>query len=115
MTEKLRFGIVGCGVIGPNHAEALKSLSDDAELIAVADIVPEKATKLAQKYDARAYTDMQEMFDREHLDVVSICTPSGMHGQHACQAMRASCHVIVEKPMEITHERLDEMLRVQQE
>ncbi|HLZ60932.1 MAG TPA: Gfo/Idh/MocA family oxidoreductase [Ktedonosporobacter sp.] len=115
MTEKLRFGIVGCGVIGPNHAEALKSLYDDAELIAVADIIPEKATKLAQKYQVKAYNDMQEMFDREHLDVVSICTPSGMHGEHACQAMRAGSHVIVEKPMEITHERIEEMLRVQQE
>src|SRR5579859_4400304 len=115
MTKKLRYGIVGCGVIGPIHAEAMQSLSQEAELIAMVDIVPEKAEKLAIKYHAKPYYSLQEMLDREDLDLVSICTPSGMHGEHACQAMRAGCHVIVEKPMEITHERIEEMLCVQQE
>ena len=114
MTERLRFGIMGCGVIGPYHAEAIKSLSD-AQLVAVADVDPEKAQKLATKYQAKAYNDAQEMFAHEQLDVVDICTPSGMHGEHACQAMRAGCHVIVEKPMEIKRARIEEMLRVQQE
>ncbi len=114
MTEKLRFGIVGCGVIAPTHADALSSLPD-AQLVAVADTTPEKAQKLADTYHVKAYTDVRAMLDSEQLDVVDICTPSGMHGEHACQVMRAGCHVIVEKPMEITHERIAEMLRVQQE
>ncbi len=113
-SSPLRFGIIGCGVIGPTHAEALGSLPD-AELVAVADIVPEKAQKLAQKYSVKAYTDFQEMLTQERLDVVDVCTPSGMHGEHACQVMRAGSHVIVEKPMEITHERIAEILQVQQE
>src|SRR5579859_7722417 len=115
MTKKLRYGIVGCGVIGPIHAEAMQSLSQEAELIAMVDIVPEKAEKLAIKYHAKPYYSLQEMLDREDLDLVSICTPSGMHGEHACQAMRAGCHVIVEKPMEIHPEAIDQMLRVQSE
>lgn len=114
MTEKIRFGLVGCGVIGPMHAEAITSLPD-AELSAVADLVIERAQRLAAKYGARAYPDMDEMLAREQLDVVTICTPSGMHGEHACRAMCAGCHVIVEKPMEIRLEAIDEMLRVQQE
>jgi len=114
MTEKLRFGLVGCGVIGPTHAEALASLPD-AQLAAVADIVPAAAQKLADTYNAIPYTSLQEMLARERLDVVIICTPSGLHGEHACQAMRLGCHVIVEKPMEIRRETIDEMLRVQQE
>jgi UDP-N-acetyl-2-amino-2-deoxyglucuronate dehydrogenase len=114
MTEKLRFGIVGCGVIGPYHAKAITSLSD-AVLVAVADTNSEKARKLAEKYHATPYTDFHTMFANEHLDVISICTPSGMHGKHACEAMRAGYHVVVEKPMEITRERIEEMLRVQQE
>ncbi len=114
MTEKLRFGLVGCGVIGPLHAEALASLPD-AQLDAVTDIVAERAESLAARYGARAYTDMNVMLAREKLDVVTICTPSGMHGEHACCAMRAGCHVIVEKPMEIRLEAIDEMLRVQRE
>jgi UDP-N-acetyl-2-amino-2-deoxyglucuronate dehydrogenase len=114
MSEKMRFGIIGCGVIGPTHAEAISSLSD-AQLVAVTDVVPEKVQQLADKYQVKAYTDMQQMFEHEQLDIIDICTPSGMHGEHACQAMRAGYHVIVEKPMEIKRERIDEMLRVQKE
>ena len=114
MTETLRFGLVGCGVIGPLHAEALASLLD-ARLEAVTDRVAERAERLAAQYGARAYTDMNVMLAREKLDVVTICTPSGRHGEHACRAMRAGCHVIVEKPMEIRLEAIDEMLRVQKE
>jgi len=114
MTERLRFGIIGCGVIGPFHADAITSLPE-AQLVAVADTAPEKAQKMAEKYHTSAYNDAQKMLEREHLDVVDICTPSGMHSKHACQVMRAGSHVIVEKPMEITHDRIEEMLRVQQE
>jgi UDP-N-acetyl-2-amino-2-deoxyglucuronate dehydrogenase len=112
--EKLRFGLVGCGVIGPLHAEAITSLPD-AQLAAVTDIVAERAEKLASQYGARAYTDMNVMLAREKLDVVTICTPSGMHGEHACCAMCAGCHVIVEKPMEIRLDAIDKMLHVQKE
>lgn len=114
MTQKLRFGIVGCGVIGPTHAEAINSLSD-AQLVAICDIVPERARKLANSYGATAYTDMDEMLAREKLDVVTICTPSGRHGEDACKVMLSGRHVIVEKPMEISLAAIDEMLRVQQE
>jgi UDP-N-acetyl-2-amino-2-deoxyglucuronate dehydrogenase len=114
MTEPLRFGLVGCGVIGPVHAEALASLPD-ALLVAVADLNSERAQKLTDKYGGKPYQDLQSMLQRERLDVVIICTPSGLHGEHACQVMRSGRHVIVEKPMEIRREALDEMLRVQQE
>src|SRR5215467_4814428 len=113
MAETLRFGIVGCGVIGPVHAEAIASLPD-AQLISVVDINPERAQKLASQYGATPYTQLQHMLDSEQLDVVIICTPSGLHGELACQVMRSGRHVIVEKPMEITREAIDEMLRVQQ-
>jgi UDP-N-acetyl-2-amino-2-deoxyglucuronate dehydrogenase len=114
MTDKLRFALIGCGVIGPTHAEAINSLPD-AELVAVADIIPARAQKLADKYGVKAYTDVQEMLAREQLDVVNICVPSGLHGEITCQAMRAGKHVIIEKPMEIRLETIDEMLRVQRE
>jgi UDP-N-acetyl-2-amino-2-deoxyglucuronate dehydrogenase len=114
MTERLRFALIGCGVIGPLHAEAISSLPD-ALLVAVADIIFERAQKLAEKYGATPYQDYREMLARERLDVVNICTPSGLHGEHACAVMRSGRHVIVEKPMEIRREALDEMLRVQQE
>ncbi len=116
MTEKLEFGIVGCGVIGATHAGAIVGLPD-AQLIAFADVpaVAAQAESLALQYGVRAYTDLQEMLDREELDVVDVCTPSGMHGEHSCRIMRSDRHVIVEKPMDISLEAIDEMLRVQQE
>lgn len=114
MTEPLRFGLVGCGVIGPIHAEAIASLPD-AVLVAAADLVAERVQKLTEQYGGTPYTDLASMLKHERLDVVIVCTPSGLHGAHACQIMRSGRHVIVEKPMEITREAMDEMLRVQQE
>ena len=114
MTKKLRFAIVGCGVIGPTHAEAINSLPG-AELVAVCDINHEQGQKLAGSYGATAYTNLDEMLAREKLDVVTICTPSGTHGEYACKVMLTGRHVIVEKPMEITLAAIDEMLRVQRE
>src|SRR5579859_2144016 len=114
MAEPLRFGLVGCGVIGPVHAEALASLPD-ARLVAVADLNAERAQKLTAQYGGTTYPDLQSMLQHEQLDVVTVCTPSGLHGEHACQVMRSGRHVIVEKPMEISLAAIDEMLRVQQE
>lgn len=114
MAEQMRFGIIGCGVIGPTHARALSQIPD-ARLVAVCDVVPEKAERLAATYQAKPYTDPREMLEREQLDIVDVCTPSGMHGDHACLVMQSGRHVIVEKPMEITREAVERMLRTQQE
>ena len=114
MTRKLRFGIIGCGVIGRIHAEAISSLPD-AQLVAVADVIPKRAQELAEKFHVTPYEDVQEMLAHEELDVVDIGTPSGQHGELACQVMRSGRHVIVEKPMEISRAAIEEMLRVQQE
>src|SRR5437763_13473749 len=114
MTKKLRFGIIGCGVIGRIHAEAITSLPD-AQLVAVADSIPERAQELAEKFHVTPYEDFQEMLAHEELDVVDICTPSGQHGEEASQVMRSGRHVIVEKPMDVSHPALEGMLRVQEE
>ncbi|MGH2498062.1 MAG: Gfo/Idh/MocA family protein [Ktedonobacteraceae bacterium] len=114
MPEPLRFGLVGCGVIGPVHAEALAGLPD-ALLVAAADLDIERAQRLTAKYGGTPYHDLQSMLQHERLDIVIVCTPSGLHGEHACQIMRSGRHVIVEKPMEIRREALDEMQRVQRE
>ena len=114
MREQLRFGIIGAGVIGPTHAAAIASLPD-AVVTAISDPIEERARKLADQYGVAAYDDPQAMLQREGLDVVCVCTPSGEHGGHAAMAMRAGCHVVVEKPLEITVERIDALLEVQRE
>ncbi len=114
MADRLRFGIIGCGVIGQTHATALAAVPE-ARLVAVTDLDPTRARSLAEKHGATPYTSIQEMLDRAELDVVDVCTPSGLHGEQACLVMRAGRHVIVEKPMEITRSAIDQMLRVQEE
>ena len=89
MAERLRFGVVGCGVIGTTHAAAIAGLPD-AELVAVTDSVPERAKKLGEEYGVPYYTELRQMLEREDLDVVNICTPSGMHGEQACEVMRSA-------------------------
>jgi predicted dehydrogenase len=112
--DPVRFAIIGSGVIGPAHTAAIASLQE-ATLVSVADPVPGRAAALAEPHGARAYSSVESMLDREDLDVVNVCTPSGMHAEHACQAMRHKRHVMIEKPMGITAESIDAMLRVQQE
>ena len=112
---KYRFGIVGCGAIGPTHAGALKQI-DNAELIAVADSVPERARALAEKFGVtRIYPDVATIISDPGVDVVSFCTPSGQHAEQAISAMQAGKHVIVEKPMDISLAAADAMIVAERE
>ena len=114
MKEKFRFGIIGSGANGAVHAEAIAQLPD-AQLVAVADLSIERARQLAATYTSHAYTDVTEMLSREQLDIVVVCTPNGEHGEQACRVMRSGRHVIVEKPMEVSHAAMEQMLSVQQQ
>lgn len=108
--EKLGFGVIGCGRIAPKHTESIVALSD-AELIAVYDVVPEKAESLAQKYNVEAYSDYQELLQREDIDIVTIATPSGSHAEIGIAAAKAGKHVMVEKPMAMTLAEADLLIK----
>lgn len=108
--DKIRFGIVGCGVIAPNHARAVLAV-EDAELAACCDIIPERAEKLAADHGApKVYTSYDEMMADPDIDAVCVCTPSGLHGEVTIAAARAGKHVMCEKPVEITLEKIDRMV-----
>jgi len=110
MNDKVRFGIIGTGVIGPWHAQAIEAC-EDAELVAVADIALDKAKALAKEHGGAAcYADFREMVVSDDVDAVSICTPSGLHGDAAIAAAQAGKHVLCEKPLEITVEKIDAMI-----
>jgi UDP-N-acetyl-2-amino-2-deoxyglucuronate dehydrogenase len=110
--EKVRFGILGCGVIGPHHARAIADL-EDAELVAVADVVPELADKLAGEYGCSSHYGLGEMLSEAELDAVCVCTPSGMHAGDAIAALQAGKHVVIEKPVDVTLEATDRLLAAQ--
>lgn len=107
----LRFGLVGCGRISGNHIRALRDCPEDSKLVAVCDSVPERARETAREVGCDAYTDFAEMLKRDDIDVVSICTPSGLHPEHGIMAANAGKHVVSEKPMAITLESCDEFIR----
>lgn len=97
--EELRFGLIGCGRVAPVHGWALNGLSG-ARLVAAADIVRDRALNYAAEADA--YTDYHDLLARPDVDVVSICTPSGLHAQMGIDAARAGKHIIVEKPIALS-------------
>ena len=98
--HKIRFAIIGCGRIAERHAI---HASNYGELIAVCDILPEKANALAKKYNAQAFFSIEDFLQKQLiLDVVVVCTPNGLHATHSIQSLQAGYHVLVEKPMAIS-------------
>lgn len=110
----VRFGIVGCGAIGPTHATAISRLPD-AELVAVADPVAERAAELADRFGVRGvYRDTASLLADPEVDVVCLCTPSGRHADGAIAALEADKHAVIEKPMDVTVEACDRLIAAQQ-
>jgi predicted dehydrogenase len=111
MARQWRCAVVGSGTVGEWHIRSLCRLSD-CQPVAVCDIDPSKASKALEKnaLSLPIYTDAQEMYRKEKFDVVHICTPSGDHLGPTIAAMQHGKHVIVEKPMEILPERIDQMI-----
>jgi UDP-N-acetyl-2-amino-2-deoxyglucuronate dehydrogenase len=107
---KLGFGVIGCGRIAPKHTESIRAIPE-AELIAVCDLVPGKAEDFARKYKAEPYLDYQELLKREDLDIVTIATPSGNHAEIGIAAAQAGKHVMVEKPMAMTLQEADLLIK----
>ena len=92
-------GIIGAGVWADTHCKTYQ-LSPEAELIAICDLIPEKAKALAGQYGAkRVYTDYQEMLKDPEIDAVAVVTPDFAHKQPALDAAAAGKHILVEKPM----------------
>lgn len=108
---KFGFGIIGCGVIGPWHARAIAE-NENAELVAACDIEPEKVEKFCEAYGnhPKPYLKYHEMLQDPNIDVISICTPSGLHGEMAIAAANAGKHILCEKPIEINLDTLDRMI-----
>jgi len=104
------FGIVGCGMIANFHARAIADVRG-AKLVACFDNVAASAERLAASADCKAYDNLAEMLADPNVDIVTICTPSGAHLDPAVAAARAGKHVIVEKPLEITLKRCDQIIK----
>ena len=103
------FGIIGAGLIADFHAMAIADIPN-TKLIACCDVVLDKAKKLADKYSCRAFAGYEEMLKIKELDIITVATPSGLHAEPTIAAAKAGKHVICEKPLDITLERIDAMI-----
>lgn len=106
MSEKVNVGIAGYGAIAKTHIEALQQI-DKINIVAVCDIIKERADEGAKACDAIAYYDYDEMMKNEDIAFVHICTPHYLHFPMTAKALDAGKRVVVEKPITMTKEELE--------
>lgn len=108
----MNFAIIGCGVIAFTHAKALEALQDEGcVLYAACDIIPEKADAYAVQHGVpHVYYDYKEILADPAIDIVCVCVPSGTHGEICKAAANAGKAIVCEKPMEITPQRIAEVV-----
>jgi UDP-N-acetyl-2-amino-2-deoxyglucuronate dehydrogenase len=99
MLKPIRAAVIGCGRISGHHCRSLAH-TDGADVVALCDLIPEKAEVYAKEFGRPFYTNYHEMFsEHPEINVVSIATPSGMHFEHAMDIMtKYKKNLIVEKP-----------------
>ncbi len=98
--KKLRFALIGCGRISPNHVQA--ALMNNCNIVALCDLDTSKCEALVEKYnideDTKIYNDYMAMLENENIDFVAIATESGNHAEIAVNCIKSGKHVIIEKP-----------------
>ena len=110
----MKINLVGCGGIARCHFESINNMkSRGAVLTAVADIIPERAERTAAEFSCHAYTDYVEMLDKEHPEVLHICTPHYLHVPMAVEALSRDINVVLEKPCAVSVESLKELLEAE--
>ena len=111
----MRYALIGCGRIATNHMKA--ALNNQLEIVAVCDILPSKMEELLSKHDLekdaniKRYTDYKEMIQEVNPELVSIATESGIHAEIALHCIDHGVNVIIEKPMAMSMEDADEIIR----
>lgn len=97
--RKIRIAIIGCGRISNNHFAAIEKHSEEMELVALCDSNDEVLAEHVSKYKVNGYSNMAELLASEELDLIVLCTPSGIHAGQAALAAKHKVHVMTEKPM----------------
>lgn len=125
---KLKASIIGCGRVSSKHIEGLINNYSKIDLVSVCDINTKRMDKVIKEYlnktknrksnktkNIKKYNDYIEMLDKEDIDLVAILTENGLHAKHAIECMKRGKHVLVEKPMALSIEDANEMIRIGKE
>ncbi len=102
--SKVKVAVFGCGAIAQRRHIPEYAANPNAELVAFADPVLERAQQMAEQYGGKAYASYEELLKNEKVDAVSVCTPNYLHASMSIAAANAGAHVLVEKPMATTEE-----------
>lgn len=106
---KLGFGIIGTGAISDIHAKAISEI-ENAELIGVYDASFERTLKFAEKQNCMAFESLDAMLKDDKVNIINICTPSGLHAEHSIRAAKAKKNIVIEKPMAITAQQIEQII-----
>lgn len=112
--KKVRVGFIGVGGIAAIHLNNIAN-NDQAKVVAVCDISEESANNQGEKYQATAYTDYEEMLDKEELDAIFLSIPPFAHGEMEEKIVEKGIHLLVEKPIELDAEKAFKKAKVIQE
>lgn len=108
----LKYALIGCGRISPNHVAA--ALDNKLDIAAICDIEESKMDKSIAKFNlsksVRKYTDYRELLEKERPELVAICTESGKHGRIALDCIDAGCNVLIEKPIALSLAEADKII-----
>lgn len=120
--SKLKFGIVGCGRISTRHIDAIINNKEDAELVAVYDIVEALAMDKKNYYEERikdgnviVHKNYEDFLKDENIDIVTIASISGYHAQHALDSINHNKHVLIEKPIALSIEDTNKIIELAKE
>lgn len=108
---QVKFALIGCGRVSSRHVDALTNKVPGARIVAVCDLVPELVEKYHLQLNVPGFTSTEEMYRSAEIDCVIVATPSGDHYERAMEALSYGKHVVVEKPVALRLEHVDEMAR----
>lgn len=110
---KMKFALVGCGNIAKKHAHAITNYLDNSEIAAFCDKVPERAQAFSEKYNAPAFSSIEQMMSSagNDIDIINVLTPSGLHAQTVYDLVAYGKPIVVEKPLALRLQEADEIIR----
>jgi UDP-N-acetyl-2-amino-2-deoxyglucuronate dehydrogenase len=111
INRKIRIGVVGCGRISRNHFDSINNHQEDMELVSICDNDKQVLSLHQSELKVNGYDDLNDMLKNEKLDLISLCTPSGLHAEQTKISARFGVNVMTEKPMATRWEDGLEMVR----
>jgi len=97
--RKIKIALVGCGRISKNHFRAIEQHKNNFELVDICDVKPEHLRTIEKETNLKGYSDLDDLLEKSEADIVTLCTPSGLHSEQAIKVAESGRHVITEKPM----------------